>query len=74
MFFLFLLLHRNAEFRRKEDCLLSFVGDEEMGMVNNRELESGLKAMAEDFHLPGGDRSEKIAGVIRSPRRPQRKP
>ena len=38
---------------RREDCLLSFVGDEEMRMVDNKELESGLKAMAEDFHLPG---------------------
>jgi hypothetical protein len=60
-----LLLHQNAEFRRREDCLLSFVGDEEMGMVNNKELESGLKAMAEDFHLPGGGHkklSQLIAG------------
>jgi hypothetical protein len=39
---------------RREDCLLSFVGDEEVRMVNDKELESGLKAMAEDFHLPGG--------------------
>jgi hypothetical protein len=39
---------------RREDCLLSFVGDEEVRMVDNKELESGLKAMAKDFHLPGG--------------------
>jgi hypothetical protein len=31
---------------RREDCLLSFVGDEEVRMVDNKELESGLKAMA----------------------------
>jgi hypothetical protein len=52
-----LVLHGNAEFRsslQKADCLLSFVGDEEVRMVDNKELESGLKAMAEDFHLPGG--------------------
>jgi hypothetical protein len=52
-----LFLHRNAEFRsnlQKEDCLLSFVGDEEVRMVDNKELESGLKPMAEDFRLPGG--------------------
>jgi hypothetical protein len=52
-----LFLDRNAEFRsnlQKGNCLLSFVGDEEVRMVDNKELESGLKAMAEDFHLPGG--------------------
>ncbi len=54
-----LFLHRNAEFRsnliyRRGDCLLSFVGDEEVRMVDNKDLESGLKAMAEDFHLPDG--------------------
>jgi hypothetical protein len=26
-------------------------------MVSNKELEAGLEAMAEDFHLPGGGRS-----------------
>jgi hypothetical protein len=31
---------------RREDCHLSFVGDEEVKMVGNKELESGLKAMA----------------------------
>jgi hypothetical protein len=50
---------------RRGDCLLSFVGDEEMRMVDNKELESGLKAMAEDFHLPGGGHkklSQLVAG------------
>src|SRR5215472_12949584 len=50
---------------RREDCLLSFVGDEEVRMVDNKELESGLKAMAEDFHLPGGGHkklSQPVAG------------
>jgi hypothetical protein len=45
-----LFLHRSAEFRsnlqKAEDILLSFVGDEEVRMVDNKELESGLKAMA----------------------------
>ncbi len=27
-------------------------------MANNKELEAGLKAMAEDFHLPGGGRKK----------------
>ena len=34
-------------------------------MANNKELESGLKAMAEDFHLPGGGHkklSQLVAG------------
>ena len=34
-------------------------------MVDNKELESGLKAMAEDFHLPGGGHkklSQLVAG------------
>jgi hypothetical protein len=39
--------------------------DEGIRMVDNKELESGLKAMAEDFHLPGGGRkklSQLVAG------------
>jgi hypothetical protein len=34
-------------------------------MVDNKELESGLKVMAEDFHLPGGGHkklSQLVAG------------
>ena len=63
-----LFLHRNAELRsnlQKGRLLLSFVGDEEVRMVDNKELESGLKAMAEDFHLPGGGHkklSQLVAG------------
>lgn len=36
-------------------------------MVSNKELETGLKAMAEDFHLPGGARkklSRLVAGHL----------
>jgi hypothetical protein len=36
-------------------------------MVSNKELEAGLKAMAEDFHLPGGARkrlSRLVAGHL----------
>lgn len=36
-------------------------------MANNRELEAGLKAMAKDFHLPGGGRkklSQLVAGHL----------
>jgi hypothetical protein len=36
-------------------------------MVDNKELESGLKAMAEDFHLPGGGHkklSQLVAGHL----------
>ena len=32
-------------------------------MVGNKELEAGLKAMAEDFHLPGGGR-KKLARLV----------
>lgn len=32
-------------------------------MVSNKELEAGLKAMAEDFHLPGGAR-KKLARLV----------
>jgi hypothetical protein len=44
-----LFLHRNAEFRsnlqKGKPPPISFVGDEEGRMVDNKELESGLKAM-----------------------------
>ena len=52
---------------RREDCLPFLVGDEEVRMVDNKELESGLKVMAEDFHLPGGGHkklSHLVAGHI----------
>lgn len=32
---------------------ISLSADEGLRMIGNKELESGLKAMAEDFHLPG---------------------
>jgi hypothetical protein len=34
-------------------------------MVDNKELESGLKAMAEDFHLPGGGH-KKLSQLVAS--------
>jgi hypothetical protein len=55
-----LFLHRNAELRsnlQKGRLLLSFVGDEEVRMVNNKELESGLRAMVEDTFLAEDTRS-----------------
>lgn len=56
------ILQRFAEGKTASYLLLV---DEGIGMLDNKALESGLKAMAEDFHLPGGGRkklSQLVAG------------
>jgi hypothetical protein len=45
-------LHRFAE--ALETSYLTFVSGEELPVATSKEIEDGLKAISEDFNLPGG--------------------